>query len=63
MAEGTGRAHVGDATFALSPRDVFVAPSWVPVALEAASECVLFSFSDRPVHEALGLLREESIAS
>ena len=63
VAEGTGRAHVGDAIFALSPRDVFVAPSWVPVALEAASECVLFSFSDRPVHEALGLLREESIAS
>ena len=62
VAEGRGRARVGDQLFAFSPCDVFVAPSWVPVALEAAEECVVFSFSDRPVHEALGVLREESVA-
>ena len=53
---------VGDASFAYSPRDVFVAPSWTPVSLEADAESVLFSFSDRPVHEALGVLREEKMA-
>jgi gentisate 1,2-dioxygenase len=63
VSEGAGRARIGDKTFAFSRRDVFVVPSWTQLALEANSECVLFSFSDRPVHEALGLLREESIAS
>jgi gentisate 1,2-dioxygenase len=63
VAEGNGRVRIGGESFALSARDVFVVPSWAPVALEAGTECVLFSFSDRPVHEALGVLREEKIAS
>ena len=63
VAEGSGCARVGAEAFAFSQRDVFVVPSWTAVALEADAECVLFSFSDRPVHEALGVLREEKIAS
>jgi len=39
--------------------DIFVVPSWKPVVHEAAGEAVLFSFSDRPVQEALHLFREE----
>jgi len=62
VAEGRGRARLGDEVFAYSQHDVFVAPSWTRIALEAEVESVLFSFSDRPVHEALGVLREEKMA-
>jgi gentisate 1,2-dioxygenase len=58
--EGQGRAHVGARTFEWGPRDVFVAPSWTPVRLEAVGgDTVLFSFSDRPAQQALGLWREQ----
>jgi gentisate 1,2-dioxygenase len=50
--------HVGDETFAFSPRDHFVVPSWMPYRLDADDEVALFSFSDRPVQEALDLFRE-----
>ena len=57
--EGQGRAHVGAQTFDWGPRDVFVVPSWAPLRLEAAgAEAVVFSFSDRPAQQALGLWRE-----
>ena len=58
-AEGEGRATIGEQAFEFEPRDVFVAPSWQPVRIEATSECVLFSFSDRPAQQALGLWREQ----
>jgi len=63
VVEGTGRARIGDKIFTFGPRDVFVVPSWHWLALDADVECVLFSFSDRPVHDALGLLREERAAA
>jgi gentisate 1,2-dioxygenase len=63
VAEGNGRVRLGDASFAYSPGDVFVAPSWTAVSLATDAESVLFSFSDRPVHDALGVLREEKMAS
>jgi gentisate 1,2-dioxygenase len=59
VAEGQGRTQVGDTTFDWQPRDVFVAPSWVPIAHEATEEAVLFSFSDRATQQALGLWREQ----
>ena len=60
VVEGQGRSTVGDTTFEWRPRDIFVAPSWMPVRHDAASEAVLFSYSDRPVQKALGLWREET---
>jgi gentisate 1,2-dioxygenase len=60
VVEGSGRTRVGDRTFTWSPRDIFVAPSWAPVALEADADAVLFSFSDRPAQKALGLWREQA---
>jgi gentisate 1,2-dioxygenase len=57
--EGRGRTRVGETTFQWGPRDIFVAPSWVPVAHEADEESVLFSMSDRPAQQALGLWREQ----
>jgi gentisate 1,2-dioxygenase len=58
VVEGQGRTHIGNTTLDWKERDVFVAPSWYPVAHEAHVEAVLFSFSDRPAQKALGLWRE-----
>jgi gentisate 1,2-dioxygenase len=58
--EGRGRTHIGrDTVVEWGPRDVFVVPSWAPVRHEADEDAVLFSFSDRPVQEALHLFRED----
>lgn len=62
VVEGRGIARVGDAEFHFGPRDVFVAPSWQPVQLAALEDATLFSYSDRPVQDALGLWREERTA-
>jgi gentisate 1,2-dioxygenase len=59
VVEGRGQTHVGDTTFAWQPNDIFVVPSWYPVSHEAQSESVLFSYSDRPAQQALGLWRED----
>jgi gentisate 1,2-dioxygenase len=57
--EGRGVTRVGDDVFDWGPRDVFVAPSWMPVQHDAPREdAVLFSLSDRPAQQALGLWRE-----
>ena len=58
--EGGGRTRIGqDFVVEWQPRDIFVVPSWKPVTHEAADESVLFSFSDRPIQQALQLFREE----
>jgi gentisate 1,2-dioxygenase len=58
VAEGTGTARIGAEAFEFEPKDTFVVPSWHPLRLETGSECVLFSYSDRPAQIALGLWRE-----
>jgi gentisate 1,2-dioxygenase len=57
--EGSGRSRIGDQEFAWGPKDIFVVPSWKPVTHEADAESVLFSFSDRPVQEKIGVWRED----
>ena len=56
--EGEGETRVGDPVLRWEPRDIFVVPSWMPPSHHARGEAVLFSFSDRPVQEKLGLWRE-----
>ncbi|HEY8070234.1 MAG TPA: gentisate 1,2-dioxygenase [Burkholderiales bacterium] len=58
VAEGEGKVKIGGEAFAFGPKDAFVVPSWHPVSIEAASECVLFSYSDRPAQIALGIWRD-----
>jgi gentisate 1,2-dioxygenase len=58
VAEGNGKVKVGNEEFTFEPKDTFVVPSWHAASVEAASECVLFSYSDRPAQQALGLWRE-----
>lgn len=57
--EGKGRSRIGDDFVVEWGRsDVFVVPSWHPVRHEADEDSVLFSYSDRPIQEALHLFRE-----
>ncbi|HLX82111.1 MAG TPA: gentisate 1,2-dioxygenase [Burkholderiales bacterium] len=58
VAEGRGKVRIGGDEFAFGPKDAFVVPSWHPASIEADGECVLFSYSDRPAQQALGLWRE-----
>ena len=59
VAEGKGKVKIGTEEFAFGAKDTFVVPSWHPASIEAASECVLFSYSDRAAQQALGLWREQ----
>lgn len=56
--EGRGRSTIAGQTFDWGPRDVFVVPSWHTLTHEVEEDTVLFSYSDRPIHEKLGLFRE-----
>jgi len=58
VVEGRGRTRIGDSVFDWQPKDVFVVPSWSSVSHETYADSVLFSFSDRPMQQALGLWRE-----
>lgn len=58
VVEGRGSVTIGGERFDFEARDIFVVPTWAPVSLQADEDCVLFSFSDRPVQQALGILRE-----
>jgi gentisate 1,2-dioxygenase len=59
VVEGKGRARIAGEAFEFGPLDAFVVPSWMPLELSAVEETVLFSFSDRPAQEAMGLWREK----
>jgi gentisate 1,2-dioxygenase len=48
--------------YRFGPRDHFVVPSWHTARLSSDAGCVLFSFSDRPVHDALGIHNEERLS-
>jgi gentisate 1,2-dioxygenase len=63
VVEGKGRTIVTRpdgslVTFDWGPRDIFVVPSWLSHRHEADSDSFLFSFSDRPAQQKLGLWRE-----
>lgn len=58
VLNGSGSASIGDEQFALDPGDIFVIPSWTGYALRADAELDIFSTSDAPVLEALGIYRE-----
>lgn len=58
VVEGNGKSTVGDQEISWGPHDIFVVPSWAKVSHSASEDAVLFSFSDRPAQQALGLWRE-----
>lgn len=59
VVEGSGTVHIGSQSFNFAAKDTFVVPSWDRVSFDLSADTVLFGFSDRPVLEAAGLLREE----
>lgn len=59
--EGGGEARVGEQSWRFEENDVFVVPSWHALQLRADRDSLLFSFSDRPVQQALGLWREQRL--
>ncbi|HEU0289278.1 MAG TPA: gentisate 1,2-dioxygenase [Burkholderiales bacterium] len=60
VVEGRGSVNIGESRWDFAPHDVFVVPSWEFCQLKAATDCVLFSYTDRAAQEALGFWREES---
>jgi len=59
--EGGGEVKVDDQTWRFGENDVVVVPSWHALQLRADRDSVMFSFSDRPVQQALGLWREQRL--
>jgi gentisate 1,2-dioxygenase len=59
VVEGQGRTRVGDKVLEWKAKDIFVVPSWRSVSHEVDEEAMLFSFSDRPIQDKLGLFRED----
>lgn len=57
--EGGGVARIENTDWRFEPNDVFVVPSWQALQLHAQRDTVLFSYSDRPVQQVLGLWREQ----
>ena len=57
--EGRGRTIVNGVALEWGPKDVFVVPAWAHHTHEADADAVLFSFSDRPAQQKLGLWREQ----
>jgi gentisate 1,2-dioxygenase len=58
-AEGEGSTTVDGKVLEWGPQDVFVVPSWKRYSHQASKQSVLFSISDRPAQESLGIWREE----
>jgi len=58
VVEGCGTAEIAGQRFGFQPQDTFVVPPWAVLRLEADEEAVLFSFSDLPVQQAIGIHRE-----
>jgi gentisate 1,2-dioxygenase len=59
-AEGDGITSVDGQVLEWSQNDIFVVPSWKAYAHTAHKRSVLFSISDRPAQNALGIWREDT---
>ncbi len=57
--EGSGVVEIAGESYAFNEKDVFVIPSWTHYRFQSTPDTFLFSFSDRPVQESLGLWRED----
>ena len=61
VVEGDGNTIIDKKNYSWGKGDIFVIPGWTPFKHSVKNESVLFSFSDRPVQEFLGLYKEEII--
>jgi gentisate 1,2-dioxygenase len=58
---GSGAAELAGRRIELAAGDLVAVPSWCPLRLHAHTRLDLFTFSDAPVYEALGLYRTETV--
>src|SRR3954451_193404 len=58
--QGKGPTTVDGKVLEWGPNDVFIVPPWKHFSHNAEKESVLFSISDRPSQEALGIWREDT---
>jgi gentisate 1,2-dioxygenase len=58
-SQGSGEVSVGDQTIRFAEKDIVAIPGWSWRSFKATTDCFLFFFSDRVVHEKLGFFREE----
>ncbi len=56
--DGRGYVVLDGTTHALEKGDMFVVPSWIPYMLQAETGFDLFRFSDAPIIERLGFMRQ-----
>ena len=56
--DGEATVEVGEQHWELQRDDIFVVPSWQSVRFHARRDTTLFSYSDRPIQQTLGLWRE-----
>lgn len=63
VLHGTGEIRIGSQRFAVEPGDILAVPSWTPWSVHATAEVDLFSTSDAPVLESLGLMRTQNLTS
>ena len=63
ILHGTGSIAIGGETFDVGPGDILAIPSWSAWDIQAETELDLFSTSDAPVLEALGLMRHDTVAA
>lgn len=66
VVEGEGTTIVGDVELNWSARDSFVVPNWMwhqHVNRSVSADAILFSSTDAPLLTALGMYREEPVAS
>lgn len=61
VLDGNGTVRLGGQELPLSPGDVFVVPSWCEHQVEATSTLNIFTTSDAPVLDALGLFRRKVV--
>lgn len=58
VVEGEGTLTIDGKTYALHPGEIIVSPCWSERVIEAKSDLVMFSFSDKAAQEKLSLWRE-----
>ena len=56
--DGEATVWIGENEWQLQRDDIFVVPSWRPLKFLAKHDTTLFSYSDRPALQSLGLWRE-----
>jgi len=61
VVEGRGALEVAGSVLDLAPHDVAVVPGWMTYTLRADDDLVVFSYSERAVHDKLGMFREQRL--